>query len=93
MAHHQCRGKSDNPIFILAACSAQLSMRRVLCRVADPLTAAAEVYERLEAWEAAADLQRDLALACSGAGLTARRNAAAAAWQRLQELAKHGVQA
>lgn len=63
------------------------------CRVLDPLATAAEAYEELEAWDAAADMQRDLALACDGAGLTARRNAAATAWQRLQDLAQHGFQA
>lgn len=60
-------------------------------RLLDPLVSAAEAYEKLEDWDAAADMQHDLALACDGAGLTARRNAAAAAWQRLQDLAKHGV--
>ena len=60
------------------------------CRVINPLAAAAEVYEKLEDWGAAADMQHALALACDSAGLTERRNAAATAWQRLQDLAKHG---
>jgi hypothetical protein len=64
----------------------------VLCsRVLEPLLAAAAGYEVLENWHAAAQAQHLVACTADAAGLLEERDAAAAAFQRLERLAAAGV--
>ena len=53
------------------------------CRVLEPLTTAAEVYENLENCQRAAECWYLLACICESTGKEELRNKAADAWQRL----------
>ena len=60
-------------------------------RVLEHLSAATEKYEAQEDWQHAAEASYQAALVSATAGLTSRRNRAAAAFQRLTTLAQEVV--
>lgn len=59
------------------------------CRVLEPLQAAAQAYEAVEAWQHAAEAQHLLALVCNSIQSISMRDAAATAFHRLERQAKH----